>query len=458
MQQQEARRSPRIAYQASVQLLAEEDTLEISGHAVDLGTGGIGIASSRALPPGAAVTCRLTLDGRSASLPGHVAWGRGHTDGSADEGAAHDLGICFEPLPGYEAEVLRHIVQQSDAGYRAVELTFAGLERPVVARARPHTHGLRLSAVLPILARGTELSFKLDEEGPLFKGHVAAAAIHDEGGMRRLDVEVEIANQDSVRFRRHAHYGIAAEPLADEPAAGTPAPAAAPQADPAARAALAAPASRAHATRSRRLLEWVLAAFVGAAVSWAVMRNAPERPERKQPKAAADHTPPVVTRTGAAPEVRVDESAARIGLSPVDPGPEQAHAAGLRNGAQPAQVATGDAKPEPGAAALPEVRVSAGITRLGLPFSGSLEGLRSQIWAQPYTLAVDVPNGRTPLPSGRYPIAQGGISELRLNTRGAQSLLRIRLSSPLKRYAFSVQDGTLEIQLEPRTPIDPGDT
>lgn len=426
MQQPEARRTTRIAYRSNVELVAQGLGSTVVGHAVDLGTGGIGVAAAQAIPIGAAVTCCLTLDGRSATLPGRVAWGRTQAVAASDD--VHDMGICFEPLPGYEADVIKHVVQQSEDGYRAIELRFSGLERPVVARAKAHTHGLRLSAALPILARGTELSFQLDAEGPVFTGHVEGATIRDHDGMRRLDVEVHVGKQDRVRFRRHTRYGNAGE--MDAPVQAK------------ADAAVTAQPPRARfsflpdSARSRRIVEPLLAGLLGAGLSWL---------------AATARPIPTATARGKSALGQQTEAGPRATLQPQT---VETHAAEARAPEASPSVTRQAVSTPPAAIAdsptpsRPVAQVDGRLTRLQLPFSGSLDSVRARIWAQPFSLAIDLPDGHSTLSPGSYPIGLGSVSWLRISTRGTETLLRIALASPIKRYSLSAQDGWLEVQLE----------
>ena len=88
---------------------------------------------------------------------------------------------------------------------------------------------------------------------------------------------------------------------------------------------------------------------------------------------------------------------------------------------------------------------------------GSLDGMRARIWAQPQSLAIDLPNGHSPLSPGSYGIALPNASMLRVSMRGTETLLRITLAGPIKRYAVSAQDGLLEVQLESPAIPGPGD-
>ena len=121
--------------------------------------------------------------------------------------------------------------------------------------------------------------------------------------------------------------------------------------------------------------------------------------------------------------------------------PAMAHAPPLATAELPAGVEP------PEAPQRPQLQVEGGLTRLRIPFDGTLDNVRARIWAQPRALAIDLPRGHTPLPPGSYAIAQGSVSELRLNARGAETLVRIKLAAPIERYSLAAQDGVLEVRL-----------
>jgi hypothetical protein len=208
---EDARRSARVDFSAQVELLAQ-DELEpsprvIVAQAFDLGAGGMGLALREHLSVGTHVTCRLALDGRDAALDGRVAWLRAHTSPRP-----HGLGVCFDPLDGYQRELLAHVIDRTRAGYRPVELRFGNVQTPVIARARNTPDGLRVSTPLPMLNRGTELAVRFEGEGQAFVGCVTGVAISEQGGTRRLEVDVVLRDDTgSVRFRRQARYGNADE-------------------------------------------------------------------------------------------------------------------------------------------------------------------------------------------------------------------------------------------------------
>ena len=218
---EDARRSARVDFSAQVELLAQ-DELEptprvIVAQAFDLCAGGMGLALRERLSVGTHVTCRLALDGRDAALDGRVAWLRAHTSPRP-----HGLGVCFDPLNGYQRELLAHVIDRTRAGYRPVELRFGSVQTPVIARARNTPDGLRVSTPLPMLNRGTELAVRFEGEGQAFVGCVTSVAISEHDGTRRLEVDVALRDDaGSVRFRRQARYGNADE-LASADGHGNP--------------------------------------------------------------------------------------------------------------------------------------------------------------------------------------------------------------------------------------------
>jgi hypothetical protein len=256
----EARRSQRVLYRVPVELCTRAGARDpVRAEAVDIGEGGMRVCASASVPVGAHVTCRVAIDGRDAALPGRVVW--------LEHGErVHGIGICFDPLGSDEAALLQHALESSREGYRSIELRFADDGPRVLARARARGNGLRLSAVLPILARGTELSFRLDEEGPQFRGRVADATLHEEDGARRLEVDVDVLADDGVRFRRRARYGYAAEIDAGEQRVAGAAPAVPTR--------LQAVATRLRAGRSRasKLAALLLAAASGGLLGWSAAR------------------------------------------------------------------------------------------------------------------------------------------------------------------------------------------
>ncbi|MFI5309154.1 MAG: PilZ domain-containing protein, partial [Polyangiales bacterium] len=194
MPQLEGRRSERVAYRAPVELLAFADGDEIPRRVIartlDLGAGGMRLRAPVQMRVGAQVTCCVDLDGQPTALPGRVAWM--HRGGSVRYGDGHGMGICFEALGHEESALLQQVVERAGERSRVVELRFPGLATPVQARAREREGGLRLSAKLPILARGAELAFRLDEDGPWLRARIGAAALREENAERRLEIDVDL--------------------------------------------------------------------------------------------------------------------------------------------------------------------------------------------------------------------------------------------------------------------------
>jgi hypothetical protein len=469
----------------------------VLGHTVDLGSGGMRVTSDSTMPIGAQVTCRVMLDGKPASLPGRVVW---RSDAAADSATnLHGMGICFELLGTYESGLLKHVVERSVAGYRAVELLFPGLDEPVVARARTRTNGLRLSAALPIFARNTELSFQLDEEGPVLVGVIGDAVLQESAdGTRRIDIEVDVLEpEETGRYRRRARYGYPVE-LEAEPLRGKqPDPALAPT-EPGTRAAIdVAPTSR--ADRRRVVVPMLGALVAGGALAWLVASvllprtsawdadeafvarpRPPEQlvghiaqivqPVRDQAAIAPTAPSPAVgaivpdttnvpvraateppNAVSALPATQVsvrstmhEQPAAVVTQAAVDESADEATAA-----APDIHVidANGDAL-----AAQPETVLEADATRVRIPFEGNLEDMQALLWSEPLALAIDLPHGSTALAQGRYSIGAGGITDLRVNKRADALLIRVKLSSPITRYSITVEDGTLEARLERLAP------
>jgi hypothetical protein len=539
----EARRSERIEYRAPVELLAYPEGGEIPcrvlARTLDLGAGGMQLCAPVQMEVGASVTCRVELDGRPTALPGRVAWLQSR--GATRHGDGHGMGIRFEQLGRVESELLRQVVESSSAEQRLLALHFSGIEEPVLARARAKTGGLRVSATLPILARGTELSFRLEQDGPVFLGRIGNAALSEEHGVRRLEIDVEITEADRQRFRRNARYGYAseletgadpapaqAEPLdqmrdepQDEPQDETD-----DDSDDEVSLSFLPASARGTGLLSRRTwLTMLGAAALGALCSWTVSRLRAASPEpaafvahpssepaefvaqpgpADEPALQAEPSPPkkpppAVLPYGAAepvvgqPEVQAapgskhervaQQSAPRATApseeSPAAPAAEQPQhqAEGLAAMPLPElkapfanddrQVAkTEPSEPSPAASmplddtvqptqastaephtTWPKTLVEDEVTRVSLPFEGNLDGMRVRIWAVPHALAVDLPGGRTALALGRYPLGEGGATDLLLNARGDELLVRVKVQEPIESYTVTQADGALQLTL-----------
>ena len=442
--QLEARRSERIDYRAEVELLARASAAafpqSVVAHALDLGPGGMRLSTKAPMPIGSEVTCRMTLDGRPAAFSGRVAWSRApHADEASN---AHGMGICFESLGAYESALLRRTVERSSAGYRPVELQFTGIEQPVVARARAYRGGLRLSAALPIFARGTELSFQLDEQGPHLTGRIGDAALLEEHGARRIEIDVEIARDDlsagdhSVRFRRRARYGypdeIEAEEQQESEAARHPTSDRAHAGSELTTTRRQAPPSRSHA------LPMFVAALVGGTLAWTAASRFSDSPEQTASEAV------FVARPLPLPSEAHITSEPDVSVTPAPPEPPVEEVE--EQVATPAAVSLG-AQPPSHVPRLPESVVEPGKTRIRIPFEGDLTDMRSTIWADPSALSIELPGATTSLEAGRYPIGEGGVTDLRVNSNARALLVRMRLSGPITRYSITAEDGVLEAQL-----------
>lgn len=414
----EARRSPRVAYHAAVELLAQTDDDEaprtLSAEALDLGAGGMRVAVAERVPIGASLTCHLTLDGRATALSGRVVWMRAHTSPTP-----HGMGIRFDELPGYEQRLLAHVVERSCAGYRPVQLQFEGATSPIVARALQHAAGFTLSAPLPILDRGAGVEVCLEADDPALRGRVDEVRVVEVGERRRLEVEIALGDADGARFRREARFASAG------------ALSAVPQLSEADRrpsvSPIAAPGSWA-ATAARMLLSLVVGIAGGLALATQLpagtLGPGPELPRS---------TRPAPTASALAAKVEPATAAA----APPDPAPALA----------PREVPATPAPPPSPPPAAPSVSIEGHATVLRLPFSGSLEGMVARTWARPAALALDLPGGRVELGPGSHALQGGSIAGLRLNARGGASLLRVHLAQPIGRYAVSAHEGVLELRV-----------
>ncbi len=496
----EARRCERIAYRAPVELLAYPEGGEIPcrvlARTLDLGAGGMQLCAPVQMAIGSAVTCRVELDGRPASLPGRVAW-QSHHDASTRHGEGHGMGICFDRLGSYESALLQRVVQRSSGEQHPVALWLAGLQEPVRARARAHPGGLQLSATLPILARGSELMFRLDEGGPLFRGRLGDARLCEEEGERRIEVEVQVGELDGARFRRYACLGEA-EPASQSQVVGEAAAgAAASEPEPTEAADPVLPIS------AWRRVVWpalLVSGALSAALTWSAGSGMPRSPAPAEPVFVA-HPSMAQAETSQAPTVAAGVPAAEAappspqGASAPAPtgsqGVTPAAAGGALRSAAPRPDDEAEAKPPsrpaaatPEQAASPEpahaerapaatgggpvvapvVEPAAGlavtadpaapaasadgdVTLVTLPFEGNLTRMRVRIWAEPHALAVDLPGGQTPLALGRYPLGAGIASNLQLNAREGELLLRIKVRAPIASYAVTLEDGTLRVNL-----------
>ncbi|MFI5309214.1 MAG: hypothetical protein ACHQ53_17795, partial [Polyangiales bacterium] len=151
--------------------------------------------------------------------------------------------------------------------------------------------------------------------------------------------------------------------------------------------------------------------------STASQQNAPAQQASPAPVGG---TLPLATSDSAQPEPLVREAAT--------PQPQPEQTAGTR---EPA----------------PELQVNGDAVVLQLPFEGSLEGMRARVWADPHALALDLPQGRTALALGRYPMADGDVTDVQLNARGDALLVRVKVQAPIASYDVTAADGTLRVSV-----------
>jgi hypothetical protein len=352
---------------------------------------------SERVPIGAELTCRISLDGHDTALCGRVAWLRTHT-----APRPHGMGIRFERLPEHERERIAHVVERSALGYRPVELRFADLPAPIVARALPQPSGLLLSAALPILERGARLAVRLEPESPALDARIGDVRIAETEGVRRLEVEVELApDPDAARARRAARYGLAEE-LGETSAAQRPIE----------RTAV----TRAATSRLHNAVPLALATAAGIALGFTASAL---RPQPRPPTPA-----PALTRA----------------LAPaLTPAPAPA----LTPVLAPALPPT----PAPALLTAIETRSEGNATFVRIPFTGSLAGMVAQLWARPKALALDLPKGESALSDGTHAARAGSVNGVRLSRRDGTLYVRVQLASDVARYSVTAQDSVLEVRL-----------
>jgi hypothetical protein len=427
----DGRRSERIAYRAPVELLAWNDgdlaPRRVIARTLDLGEGGMRLRAPVQMPVGAQVTCCVELDGQAAELPGRVAWM--HRGGSVRHGEGHGMGICFEALATEQTTLLHQVVGRASERCRRIELRLPGLPAPVQARAYEREGGLRLSAKLPILARGAELAFRVEQDGPWLRGRIGAAALLEQQGERSLEIDVDVVESEQSRPRKHARYLL--EDEAREPSASET-------------------SQPAHAGTGLR--QWMLLGAVCVAlalvVTWPSLRSRP-------PVARAHEAAPFVARPAA--EARAQLPAPQADVSADQSEGDRALPTGaalpiaessvsqmpvVRETASPAppppQQETGE---PPG----PALRVDGDAVSVKLPFDGNLDGMRVRVWADPHALAVDLPHGKTSLQLGHYPMRDGDVTDVQVNSRDETLLVRVKVQAPIDSYAVTAGDGTLDI-------------
>jgi hypothetical protein len=92
---------------------------------------------------------------------------------------------------------------------------------------------------------------------------------------------------------------------------------------------------------------------------------------------------------------------------------------------------------------------SNGVTTVRIPFHGNLDGMSSRIWADPYALAIDLPNASTAAALGRHPIAdpEGIVSVVRLQAKGGALLVRLALNKPIASHSVALGGDLLELRV-----------
>jgi hypothetical protein len=100
-------------------------------------------------------------------------------------------------------------------------------------------------------------------------------------------------------------------------------------------------------------------------------------------------------------------------------------------------------------AAAPAIVSSPNATTVRLPFQGTLEGMTSRIWADPYALAIDLPNGSSSVELGRHALTdpEGIVSLVRLQAKGRALLVRLNLKRPIASHSVALTRGWLELHV-----------
>ena len=90
-----------------------------------------------------------------------------------------------------------------------------------------------------------------------------------------------------------------------------------------------------------------------------------------------------------------------------------------------------------------------GVTTVRIPFRGSLHGMTSRIWADPYALAIDLPRGTTSLALGRHVVSdpEGIVSLVRMQARGGSLLVRLGLRKPITTHSVALGGDLLELRV-----------
>jgi hypothetical protein len=460
------RRSERIDYRVPVTLFAARDNMPpVVGRSLDVSEGGMRVLAPIPMPVGAVVRCELTLDGRSTLLEGRVAWlsqakSAALLDAEDEASQALGIGIRFETLTREESGVLRKLISQATEGYMPAELELHGVHDPVVARAVPTPSGARISAALPWLKRGAPVGVRFVGAPGDVRGHVSNASLRElPNGGRRLQIDVEA--EAPARVRRDTQYGDALDFERARPLESGAIDVEGIETQPAAAVASAGPvidAVRTFDGPRSKLPTWLaltVGAAIGAAATMLTMHqlNAEPRPIVRLTQSEANAALQAGSlSTAAATGTRVAGPASAAVANPLATAAAPAVAAATANVS--AQVAA--ALPsEPAdlvaasSAALPAVVSGHGVTTVRIPFRGSLHGMTSRIWAEPYALAIDLPRGSTSLALGRHVVSdpEGIVSLIRMQARGGSLLVRLGLRKPITTHSVALGGDLLELRV-----------
>jgi len=464
------RRSERIDYRVPVTLFAARDNVPpVVGRSLDVSEGGMRVLAAIPMPVGAIVRCELTLDGHSALLEGRVAWlsqasGPVLESDEVEQANALGIGIRFETLTREESGALRKLISQATEGYMPAELELHGVRAPVAARAVPTASGARISASLPWLKRGAPVGVRFIGAPADVRGHVSDAMLRElPNGGRRLQIDVEA--EAPTRVRRDTQYGDAldferAKPLDSGGAIdveGVETSPAAPSVDGASTGAASSADTPTFEVPQRRLPAWlvfVAGAALGISATAAWMRHKQAAPVVRLTSSEA-HAALEAGSLGAA-GARAEE-ARQVAPLPVA---QPTQAATLAAAAPIAAPAPSNVESPTSSSALasdsaPAVVSSPGATTVRLPFHGSLEGMTSRIWADPYALAIDLPKGKSSVALGRHMLSDPGaiVTMARFSAKGPALLIRLNLKRPIASHSVALSGNLLEIRVVVATPI-----
>ena len=455
------RRSERIDYRVPVTLFATRDNVPpVLGRSLDVSEGGMRVLAPIPMPVGAVVRCELTLDGRSTLLEGRVAW---LSEASAPLPEGDDaepeqtlgIGIRFETLTREESGVLRKLISQATEGYMPAELELHGVRAPVAARAVATASGARISAALPWLKRGAPVGVRFIGAPGDVRGHVSDAMLRElPNGGRRLQIDVEA--EAPARVRRDTQYGDAldferARPL--ESGEAIDVEGVENQAEPTNGTAPRAHHDVAFDSPRRLVPAWLvfcLGTALGVTGTAAWMRTfRSERPAIVRLSQSEAHAALEAGSLSAAPVVAAAHTSS-LAIAAIAPAPLPSPASVPTSAAVTTE---GDVVDALGDVALtgpePVIVSSNGVTTVRIPFHGNLDGMSSRIWADPYALAIDLPNASTAAALGRHPVTdpEGIVSVVRLQTKGSALLVRLALNKPIASHSVALGGDLLELRV-----------